>query len=149
MVLRILSISYYVNAHQKKQMDEQEKFYIWYYNTKHPFGYNFTIGGEGAKGKVVSEKSKEIMRQKAIGRKQSPETIEKRVSKLRGKSTGKRTVEQRMKMSMSHIGKKLSEEQKDKIRRSLKGRKHTKEQNEITSKAIKLWWQKRKNDKNL
>jgi len=31
-------------------MEEQEKFYIWYYNTIFPFGYNLTTGGESTSG---------------------------------------------------------------------------------------------------
>lgn len=33
-------------CHSKEQLNEQEKFYIWYYNTISPNGYNRTLGGD-------------------------------------------------------------------------------------------------------
>lgn len=47
-------------------------------------GYNLTRGGEGAVGWKMSLEAVESMRQKMTGKKQSPETIEKRASYHRG-----------------------------------------------------------------
>ena len=46
---------------------------------------NLTDGGDGTKGWVPSEKTKQKIRKKAIGRKQSDVTKQKRIQKLTGK----------------------------------------------------------------
>lgn len=61
----------------------------------------------------------EMRRKEATGVKQSPETIEKRVSKLRGKP---RSEETKRKMSEAKKGKPVPEETKEKIRKALTGK---------------------------
>ena len=56
---------------------------------------NRTDGGDGASGKIVTDKTKNLLSIAGLGKKQLQETIDKRVSKLRGQ---KRTFEQRLKM---------------------------------------------------
>lgn len=53
-------------------------FYIAFMNTKRPFGYNLTDGGEGAPGHSVSEQGRLRMRLSHIGKKQAQETVENR-----------------------------------------------------------------------
>lgn len=44
-----------------EEWKEKESFWIKELNTKHPYGYNLTDGGEGGIGKIVSEESKKRM----------------------------------------------------------------------------------------
>lgn len=60
-----------------------------------------------------------------LGRKQSKETIEKRVSKLRGRKKKPHSIETRMKMSLSRKGIKPTPEQNKKMSEILKGRNIT------------------------
>jgi group I intron endonuclease len=104
-------------------------------------GLNCNLGGRGNKGYVISEELRLKMRNHALGRKQSKETIEKRVSKLIGKKRSeefKENARQRMlgkslseetkkKLSDLNKGKKMSEEVKNKISDALRGRVVTKE----------------------
>lgn len=53
-----------------------ETYWIKFFKSKDKqFGYNLTDGGEGCAGRKVSEETREKMREKAIGRKHSAETI--------------------------------------------------------------------------
>lgn len=55
-----------------------EKYWIAYFNSnKKEFGYNLTEGGEGCSGRVLSEETRAKIREKAIGRKHSKETLDK------------------------------------------------------------------------
>lgn len=95
---------------------------------------NYTDGGDGSSGAKKSPEFKELMRQKMLGRKFSPETIakmkkiaknrgqefqEKRSAKLRGR---KHSDEHRAKIAQAGIGRKLSQEAKDKISAYHKGK---------------------------
>lgn len=53
----------------QEQLNEREIFWIAELNTKHPYGYNFTDGGEGSKG--FTEETLEKIR----SRKYSPESL--------------------------------------------------------------------------
>lgn len=92
-----------------KELDYWEKYYIKELNTKVPYGYNMTDGGEASwvKGKHLSEEHK-----KKIGKAN------------KGK---KRSTEAKRKWSEAHKGKHLSEEHKKKISEALKGRKPSEE----------------------
>lgn len=99
---KILSNSY---TYDESKAFEFETKTIIEYNTfyKHnKQACNFTMGGDGTsgyrhrdeskaktsaslKGHVVTEETRELLRIQSTGRKQSPETIEKRCQKLRGK----------------------------------------------------------------
>ncbi len=76
--------------------------------TRAPLGYNLTEGGEGTsqykpgkRQKPHSKETKQKISKSLTGKKQSPETVEKRRKKIIGKQ---RTEEQRAKYSASHIG---------------------------------------------
>ena len=62
-------------ANSLEELQQKEIFYIQQYNsTNRNIGYNLTKGGEGNLGLKMSDKTKEKIRQKAIGRKVSIET---------------------------------------------------------------------------
>jgi predicted GIY-YIG superfamily endonuclease len=122
-----------------------ERMLIQQHNTKAPFGYNLTDGGEGVVGRPMTDQDKQIRkiassayiakltveeRSLKFGRKgkiPNEETLKKRSESLKGKNLGKkRSEEVRAKMSASHKARTrnpLSEETKEKIRQSLLGRK--------------------------
>lgn len=107
------------NCNSIEMLNEREKFYIKEYNSfKKKYGYNSTTGGNNF---FLSEDAKRKIAIKAIGRKQSKETIEKRVSKLRGKKHSDETLR---KMSLSKLGKKFSTEHRKNIGISKSGSKH-------------------------
>lgn len=55
--------------------NEAEQYWISFFKSKSKqFGYNLTEGGEGVSGRVVSEETREKIRQKALGRKHTQET---------------------------------------------------------------------------
>ena len=88
-------------------LDDIEKYYINYHNTMKN-GYNMTLGGDGKSGWKASEKTKEKMRIKAIGRFLSEET--------------KNKISESKKGSVSPFkGKSHSEETKQKIKNKKKG----------------------------
>lgn len=56
-------------ANSWEELTKKEQQYISEYNSlQDEFGYNMTEGGDGTFGKIVSEETKEKIRQKAIGR---------------------------------------------------------------------------------
>ena len=85
-----------------EELNYWEKYYIKELNTKVPYGYNMTDGGESSwvKGKHLSEEWK-----RKIGK---------------GNKGKKRSTETKRKWSESHKGKHLSEEHKKKISISVK-----------------------------
>lgn len=79
-------------------------------------------------GRIVSDETKEKIRQANLGKKCSPETIEKRASKRRGKPTWNKGIktgpisdEKKTKISQSTRGIPKSQETKDKISATKKG----------------------------
>jgi len=122
-----------------------ERMLIQQHNTKAPYGYNLTDGGEGVVGRPMTDQDKQIRkiassayvasltqdeRSKKYGtkgKKPTAATLEKRSISLKGKNLGKkRSEEERAKMSAAHKARTrgpLSEETKEKIRQSLLGRK--------------------------
>ena len=111
------------------------------------FGYNISSGGEsGRLGVIVSEESKQKMRNAKLGKKLSEEhkrkmsearkgrvlSLETR-EKIRAANTGrKHTEEEKLKMSIKATGRKKSDKTKDKIRKAMigennhfYGKKHT------------------------
>lgn len=87
---------------EDEELDYWEKYYIKELNTKVPYGYNMTDGGEASwvKGKHLSEEWK-----RKIGE---------------GNKGKKRSTEAKRKWSEAHKGKHLSEEHKKKISISVK-----------------------------
>lgn len=76
-------------------LNEKEQYFIKNYNTKAPFGYNLTDGGESSAGYKMSLESIDKVRQANLGRPFS--------------------AEHKQKLSNIHKGKKKSKEWRDKI----------------------------------
>ena len=79
------------------------------FNTRAPFGYNITDGGEGAMGRIVSDSTKEKLRIANIGKKHRPESIEKMMGQRAGIP---RSDEVKAKISAKNKGKGMSLEQR-------------------------------------
>lgn len=110
---------------------ELEPFYIKKYNTKVPYGYNLTDGGDGIFGWEVteeyrqecSERVKQLHKEKKVGmygKKHSDETKKKMSEASKGKSKpwliGRNISEEtREKIRQINLGKILSEETRKKI----------------------------------
>jgi group I intron endonuclease len=109
-----------------------EIYWIKYFQSKiKNYGYNLTDGGEGCSGRIVSEKTRQKMRDKATGRKHTPETKEK----LRAINIGKMpsNIEQ---LKIMNIGKTLSNHHKQKISEARKGIVFTEQHKHNISKAL-------------
>jgi group I intron endonuclease len=145
-------------------LDKMEIFYIAKYKTnicKHgdEFGYNMTDGGEGGKGRTVSEKTKQLMREAATGRKMPEEAKKKMSETRRGGKLSRKT-----KKKISKSCKKYFKEHPEVVRRlneGLIGNTHgfkknqepwhkgktnvyTKETLEKMSESAKIGWEKRR-----
>lgn len=96
------------------------------YGTKTPHGYNLTIGGEGVVGRVVSEETKQKLRNAGLGKKQSDETKKKRALKLIGRKCSEET---RRKIGAANkingLGRVPSQAAREKLRITSTGRTHT------------------------
>lgn len=116
-----------------EELNSKEIYWIQQYNsTDMTIGYNISSGGtvpnlcgihHPMHGKHLSEDTKEKIRIKQTGKKQSAETIEKRISKLRNKPL---SDEHKQKISIANKGKKcgdrLTEKGRERIRESSKNR---------------------------
>jgi hypothetical protein len=99
----------------------------------HNKGNKRALGLKCALGYRHTEATKKHLRETSSGRKQSAETIEKRMQKLRGRAM---TQEQKDKLSKACIGRRLSDDTKRKISIAGKGRKQTAESIEKTRSKI-------------
>jgi group I intron endonuclease len=113
----------------KKEMDKKEKYYIIYFDTRFPNGYNLTDGGEGNLGWIPTEETRKKMSAWQKGKRKPPRSKEwcENISKAKkGKKLGPLPYEVCKKMSKSRKGIKrgpLPEETKRKISESLTGKK--------------------------
>jgi len=99
-------------AESNKILSEKERYWIKFYNSQSPNGYNLTIGGEGVVS--PSQEVREKLRLFNTGRKQSKESIEK--------------------TRIANIGRKHSDEWNKKISESNKGHAGTRIPAVITEK---------------
>lgn len=111
-------------AVSERELGEWEKHFIKELRTHvSEGGYNLTFGGDGGlSGYTFSEESREKIRQKALGRKLSPEA--------------------RAKISAAHRGKPKSSEAVEARARSNRGKKRTPEQRANLSAGQFKRWQK-------
>jgi group I intron endonuclease len=98
-------------AYDQESAQDIERLLIVEHNTKAPYGYNMTDGGEGvvnmsesSREKMISalvernksQKQKDAVRESKIGIKQSAEDIENRVAPIRGRKQSKETIAKRV-----------------------------------------------------
>jgi len=69
----------------KNEMDFMEKYFIRFYNSKTPNGYNITDGGDGCFGYKHTEKHKKYIGEKLKGYKHSEEAKKRMGESGRGK----------------------------------------------------------------
>lgn len=120
----------------KEELDEQEKFFIWLYNsTDNNVGYNITKGGPfGHLSGYTKKDSDEVRRKMSLAKKGKRHSDE-----------WKRLASDRMSGSRNHrfgkpgtnLGKKFTEEHINKIANSNRGSKRTDEQRKRISDAHK------------
>lgn len=116
-----------------KEAAALEKYYIMLYNSKIPYGYNMTTGGDGTHGWIPTEEQR---------KRNSISTTKLHEEKRVGMYNKKHTEETKRKMSEAAsgkpkpwlIGRKKEEETIRKLREVNLGRKHTKETKEKISK---------------
>ncbi len=112
-------------------LDILEMYYIDLYNS-FIFGLNCTLGGDGQNSRVCSQTTREKMKNSQLGKKQSIETITKRVQSLRGQ---KRSQEFRDNQRNNRLGITMSEETKEKLRQINLGKASP---NRVSSKLTNL-----------
>jgi hypothetical protein len=98
--------------------------------------HNRTDGGDGVSGLKLNPEQLERLSKSLTGRKQSKETIEKRVSIMRGKPGHKHKPEVIAIISAKNTGKKHTEEQKRKISESVTRSKTGQKLSESHRKAL-------------
>ena len=129
---------YLKTCYTQEELDEWEQYYIKFYNTLYPNGYNLTEGGNGCvaceetrkkisesnkgriapnKGKPMSEEQKRKLSEINKGKHHSDEAKRKMSEKRKGRH---HTEESKKKMSESKKGKQFSEEHRRKISESKK-----------------------------
>lgn len=115
------------------EANEREKYWIATYHTyvgdQPCCGYNATIGGDGTKGRIMSEEEKEYRRQLRLGTKASEQTKLKMSQTRTGKPQHmtEKKFEQLEKMHKSWKGQHQTAEAVEKIRQAGLGRLHTEE----------------------
>jgi group I intron endonuclease len=95
-----------------------EKYSIKLANTKNPFGYNLTDGGEGTSGRVISEEEKKAILIRNTGKKRTEEQKKRMSEALKGRITSEET---RKKMSLKRKGVPHSKEWSQHISEAQKG----------------------------
>lgn len=107
---------------------------------------NKTNGGDGTTGLILSDETKEKMRQKAIGRPRTDEERRKLSESKKGKSTwvkGKHlTEEHKKRIGLANSGKKPSQEAISKRLEKMKGYHHSEEVRQRMSNILKEAYQK-------
>lgn len=117
------------NGLTDKEACEREMFYIELYKTNIDkygthYGYNMTSGGEGAAGRVISDETREKLRQSHIGFVVSEEIKQKISASLKGRDTLSREARANLGYHNSIVlsGRKLPPERVESIRQVSKER---------------------------
>ena len=118
-----------------EELNQWEMYYIEKLNTKVPYGYNMTDGGDGKNGCPVSEET----------RKRLSESHKGKQTWCKGRHPSEET---RKKMSKAQKGRKHTEESKKKISESRKGEKHWLYGKHPSEETIKKLSEARKGEKN-
>lgn len=122
-----------VETCDKDKLSDREKYWIQYFNSTYPNGYNLTDGGNG--GNTFQYRTEEEME---LTRKRISEVTSGENNGFYGKHHSDSTIEFLRKIN---IGKKMSEETKEKLSKSLKGHYMPKEAKNKISEATKKQWQ--------
>ena len=120
---------YLKTCYTQEELDEWEQYYIKFYDTLYPNGYNLTEGGNGG---VPCE---ETRRKMSESKKNMSEEVRKKISEsLKGKTLSE---EVRKKISESLKGKQFSEETRRKLSDANKGKTLSEESRKKISDARK------------
>ena len=113
-----------------KELDYWEKYYIKELNTKAPYGYNLTDGGETIRGYTHTEETRKKLSECHKGKHRSEETKIKISKGNKGKKLSDETIKKLSEANKGeknpNYGKHWSEEHKKKISEALKGIFNTK-----------------------
>ncbi len=138
------SVREVLSAESWRSLCEHEKRLIAMLNTKPPFGYNITDGGDGVVG--LAPELRSLIALKNKGRKHTDE-VKRKISET---SKGRRHTDQsRQKLSEAHKGKKLSDEHRRKLSEAHKGKKmkpRSKEHAAKISEGLRRAWARRKGE---
>ena len=128
-----LKEEYIKTCYSEEEMCSDEQYYIKFYNTLWPNGYNLTEGGEGCvfceeSKKKISDALKGLLsgeKNPMFGKHHSEETRRKISESMSGESNPfygrQHSDETKQKISVIHKGKHLSDEQKKKLSESMSG----------------------------
>ena len=137
---------YLKTCYTQEELDEWEKYYIKFYDTLYPNGYNLEEGGRGGipsedarrkmseRAKNISDEHRRKLSEAKKGKNLSEETIRKISESKKGKP---KSEEHRRKLSEASKGKNLSEETIRKISESKKGKPKSEEHRRKLSEASK------------
>lgn len=133
---------YLKTCYTQEELDEWEQYYIKFYNTLYPNGYNLTEGGNGGvpceeTRRKLSELKKGLLsgeKNPMFGKHHSEETKQKIGGVHKGKHISE---EQKKKLSVALKGRIMSDEHKKKIGEANKGKHHTEESKKKMSDSKK------------
>jgi hypothetical protein len=96
------------------------------FGTFTPGGYNLTHGGEGSPGAICGQDKRKKLRAANLGKKDSPETVEKKRAAQRGRTCSEDARKKIGEKNRAHrLGKPLSPEVRAKLSELNKGKTHT------------------------
>lgn len=129
-----------VECNSNEELNEKEKYWIKYYNSIRPIGYNISEGGDGGDTFTNHPNKEEYSKNKSIASKKLWENESYRNNMIKSRIGSKRTEETKKKMSESSKNKPKSEEHKKSLSKAWEKRKiehpHTKETLEKMSKSM-------------